>query len=296
MPDPLLILVALVAATFFAALILRGHVLPRVSGGAGKGVPVVALTGAPDSGKTTLFSALAFESRPKTHTSLTTSSAKVTLPTNPEASWVLLDLPGHARMRQQTQTALNNPDLRGVVFLVDIAALIRNASVVAEDLIHVLTTLTARSIRNPTLPTPHLLILATKSDLLPSATASRSTLAHDRLIALLARELDRVKAARAHTTGRIDTIERIPGSASASSNPFSFITWFFSGSATPSTTSQADESSILERAEDALWGDAAGGNGFRFENIEGVEVEFGVASAVKGQEGLTEVRDWLEGL
>lgn len=35
-------------------------------------------------------------------------------------------------MREQTQRALRDPKLKGVVFVVDVAALIRNGAIVAE--------------------------------------------------------------------------------------------------------------------------------------------------------------------
>lgn len=173
-----------------------------------------------------------------------------------------------------------------------------------RELIPILTTLCARARSSPTSPTPHLLILANKSDLLTkpsqSTTATTSdtktrTLAHDRLITLLTRELDRAKASRASTTGRIDTIDHIPSASTASFSPITMLKRFFgAAAAVPSAGTTADESWAVERAEEALWGGR--GDGFRFEDVEGVEVEFAVGSAVRGKEGLEEVWDWLSGL
>jgi signal recognition particle receptor subunit beta len=172
-----------------------------------------------------------------------------------------------------------------------------------RELIPILTTLCARAHSNPSAPPPHLLILANKSDLLtkpsqststaPSDTKTR-TLAHDRLITLLTRELDRAKASRASTTGRIDAIDHIPSASTTSFSPITWIKRFFGGAAAPTAGTTADESWAVERAEEALWGGR--GDGFRFEDVEGVDVEFGVGSAVRGKEGLEEVWDWLSGL
>lgn len=231
-------------------------------------------------------------------------------------------------MREQTQTALRDPALRGVVFVVDVAALIRNASLVTEyvppsprsslpsihhltcprrELIPILTTLCARALTHPSAPPVRLLILGNKSDLVakqptPSTEASienaRRAGTYDRLITLLIRDLSRVKSSRAASSGRIDSIDRIPTAATTTSrtNPLSIMRRFL-GSASLNTRPD-DDAYVTERAEDALWGSPSGSGDarFRFEEIEGVEVTVAVGSAVRGREGLAEVWEWLEGL
>ncbi|KAJ9116933.1 hypothetical protein QFC22_004591 [Naganishia vaughanmartiniae] len=293
--------------------------------GSGKGKPVVALAGAPDAGKTTIFSALAFQQQPQTHTSLTSSSSIITVPSSTSSgdmALTLVDLPGHRRMREQTQRALRDPKFKGVVFVVDVAALIRNGAMVAEELVPILTTLCAKSLSNQTQTPPKLLIMGNKSDLLvkPTSTQPGTTttatpkgtldvktraLARERLESLLTRELSRAKSSRASRTGRIESIDAVPSSNSS----FSLLGYLkrlfrLDPGVTPGAgvVGEKEEEWKVEQAEDAMWGERNGT--FRFEEVEGVDIEFAVGSAVgrgadgkrSEEDGLGELRDWLSEL
>ncbi|KAJ9122737.1 hypothetical protein QFC24_004166 [Naganishia onofrii] len=177
--------------------------------------------------------------------------------------------------------------------------------------IPILTSLCAKSLANASQQPPKLLIMGNKADLLakPSATqpASSTTtnatlldsktraLARERLESLLTRELTRAKSSRASTTGRIESIDAVPSSTSS----LSFLGYLkkllrIGGAVNVGAgVGEKEEEWKLEEAEDAMWG---GRNGtFKFEEVEGVDIEFAVGSAIGGgaQEGLGELREWL---
>ncbi|KAJ9101728.1 hypothetical protein QFC21_003067 [Naganishia friedmannii] len=316
----LLISIAVVNVLLYLYYSLRRSYNTNGTSASGKGRPMVALAGAPDAGKTTIFSALAFQQQPQTHTSLSSSSSLITVPSSTSSSDTtlsLIDLPGHRRMREQAQQALRDPKLKGVVFVVDVAALIRNGAMVAEELVPILTSLCAKSLANPTRQPLKLLIMGNKADLLvkPSATQPSSAtitnngtmntktraLARERLESLLTRELTRAKSSRASTTGRIEAIDAVPSSGSSLSllGYLRKLLRIGGGATVGAGLGEKEDEWKLEEAEDAMWG---GRNGtFRFEEVEGVDIEFAVGCALggKGQEekdGLGELRDWLSDL
>lgn len=160
----------------------------------------------------------------------------------------------------------------------------------SRELVPVLTALATKQQSTP----PRLLIIANKADLLAtsSSTSTDDTspiptktrqLALDRLQSLLQRELTRIKSSRlATSSSRIEGIERVPSGSPASL--MSLVKRFFGGAAV--------EEKEIEADGEAVWG---GSGAFEFKDVEGVEVDFAVSSAVRDV-GLDEVRDWLEGL
>lgn len=158
----------------------------------------------------------------------------------------------------------------------------------SRDLVPVLTALAAKQSATP----PRLLIIANKTDLLipTSSTANGETsaipsktrqLALDRLTTLLTRELTRIKSSRLSTSSsRIEGIDRVASSSSGSL--LGFVKRFFTGAG-------AVEEKEAEADGEAVWG---GAGPFEFKDVEGVEVEFAVGSAVR-EGGLGEVYEWL---
>jgi signal recognition particle receptor subunit beta len=141
----------------------------KARGGRRSGTPTVLLVGPSDAGKTALFAQvrckpsytsyltphrpadtphhshrvidyktltcqLSQNVYPPTHTSVQSSTATVPLASPDEPSVTkpvqLVDLPGHPRLRDEIHASL--PDASAVVFVVDIAAVVRNAAAVAE--------------------------------------------------------------------------------------------------------------------------------------------------------------------
>lgn len=124
-------------------------------------------------------------------------------------------------------------------------------------------------------PPPRLLILANKTDLLARSTAgetpsppelsqqARST-ALERVKSILTREMDRLKSAR----GAGGVGGRIEGMSRVSSSGGGFWARLFGSGASkePEATTEDDEALV--------WG---GAGAFRWEDVEGVEVSWGVS-------------------
>ncbi|KAF9246171.1 signal recognition particle receptor beta subunit-domain-containing protein [Melanogaster broomeanus] len=144
------------------------------------------LVGPPDSGKTAIMSNLAFNQTLPSHTSLQTNSTQVVL--SPTQTLRVIDVPGHPRIRDQFREHL--ADAKAIAFVVDSSTISRNAPVVAEHLHHVLHAITSLP---PTQPTPALLILAHKIDVLRSGASSNSAteVAISRVRTILERELEK---------------------------------------------------------------------------------------------------------
>ncbi|KDR73656.1 hypothetical protein GALMADRAFT_251437 [Galerina marginata CBS 339.88] len=145
------------------------------------------LVGPPDAGKTSIISQLAYAQTLPTQTSMQTNSSVISL--SPKKSIRVVDVPGHARLRNQFQEYL--PDAKVIGFVVDANTVSRNAPAVAEHLHYVLHALTSLP---PSQPQPALLIIAHKSDLFKStssAQTSASALAVNRVKAILERELEK---------------------------------------------------------------------------------------------------------
>lgn len=164
-----------------------------------------------------------------------------------------------------------------------------------RELPPILTTLctTSLSAKEPA----KLLILGSKTDLLtrppptgpsPTITSQSRQTAIDRLKSVLTREMDRLKQSRASTGGRIEGIGRVQSSGGTG-----LAGWWkrlFGGGAVI-----ADDGEV-EEDESLVWG---GKGSFKWEDVEGVEVEWGVSAlgGVKASgevgEGLREVEEWL---
>lgn len=167
--------------------------------------------------------------------------------------------------------------------------------IVIRELPPILTTLCAGSLASN--EPAKLLILGSKTDLLtrppptgpsPSITSQSRQTAVDRLKSVLTREMDRLKQSRASTGGRIEGIGRVQSSGGTGLAGL----WkrLFAGGVVV-----ADDGEV-EEDEGLVWG---GKGTFRWEDIEGVEVEWGVSSLggvkASGEEGdgLREVEEWL---
>ncbi|KAF9227499.1 hypothetical protein BS17DRAFT_773882 [Gyrodon lividus] len=154
------------------------------------------LLGPPDSGKTAIMSNLAYNQTLPSHTSLQTNSTQVVL--SPNKTLRVIDVPGHPRIRDQFREHLG--DAKAIAFVVDSSTISRNASVVAEHLHHVLHEITSLP---PTQPTPALLILAHKMDLLKLGASSNSAteVAISRVCTILERELEKRKVSQTEGVG-----------------------------------------------------------------------------------------------
>ncbi|ORY25713.1 signal recognition particle receptor beta subunit-domain-containing protein [Naematelia encephala] len=242
------------------------------------GVPTVLLVGPSDAGKTALFAKLVHNVYPQTHTSLKTSitTFPLTSPDEPEAparQIKLIDVPGHPRLKDEFGKYA--AEAWGVVFVVDVVGLVRNAGSVAEQLPPILTTLSNLSLR--TSQPLKLLILANKTDLLirptppsspspPNIPSPTLSTAHERLKSILTREMDRLKAARGAggVGGRIEGIGKVAGTGSGG-----FWTRLFGGSASSGSAAVEGEGDVEDEA--LIWG---GKGAWRWEDVEGVEVEW----------------------
>uniref|UniRef100_A0A8H7Y2X6 Signal recognition particle receptor subunit beta n=2 Tax=Psilocybe cubensis TaxID=181762 RepID=A0A8H7Y2X6_PSICU len=150
------------------------------------------LVGPPDAGKTSILSQLAYSQTLPTQTSMQINSAGVTL--SQSKSIRVVDVPGHARLRNQFEEYL--PETKVVGFVVDASTISRNAPAVAEHLHHILHALTSFP---PSQQPPLLVILAHKADLFKSTSSSNantSTLAINRVKAILERELEKRRASQ----------------------------------------------------------------------------------------------------
>lgn len=221
----------------------------------------VLLVGPLDAGKTAILSTLAYKQTLPSHTSMQSNSAVVPLA---QKTLRIIDIPGHPRIRDQFREHMQ--DARGIVFVVDASTVARAGPAVAEHLHQVLHAITSLP---PSRPTPALLIVAHKSDLLkPTAQATPDQLAINRVRTILERELERRRASQAGGVG----IEGLGA----------------------------------EGAESELGGlECSGAGEFKFENWEGGDVSFvgtyvAVGATVSAIEekghGLSPFNEWLEGL
>ncbi|WVF72454.1 hypothetical protein IAT40_007269 [Kwoniella sp. CBS 6097] len=274
------------------------------------GPATVLLVGPSDSGKTSLFAKLVHGIYPQTHTSVVPSITSFLLSSPYDDGTTknlrLIDLPGHPRLRDQLKKHVK--EASAVVFVVDVQAVVRNAASVAEELPPILSALSNLAIRlPPSSPPPKLLILAHKADLLarpappnthsppeiPEATLSTAT---DRLKSILTREMDRLKTSRESTGGKIEGMSRVSG---GSSSGFFGRLFGFGGSGAVAGGSGEDDEDEVD--ESLVWG---GKGSFRWEDVEGVEIEWaasglGVPASGKNGEakeegnGLDEVKRFI---
>lgn len=122
---------------------------------------------------------------------------------------------------------------------------------------------------------------------------------------IVTREMERLKASRGSTSGRIESISSIASAGSAPSllNLFGLLSFNKRQSSGPVVLSEEG----LEEAESMIWGQVGK---FKWEEVDGVEVEWGVsglaelqvgqkgvgsakAEVGEGDDGLNEVREWL---
>jgi len=210
----------------------------------------------------------------------------VTYPDEPEGTAKqvkLVDLPGHPRLQDEAKKYI--AEASAVVFVVDVAGVVRNATVVSESVVPgvclclliqrqlppLLTALASSALRNPSYPPPKVLFLAHKSDLLirppptagptpPSIPDAIRTTATDRLRSLLTREMDRLKSAKASTSGKIEGLSKVAGTGSGG-----FLSRLFGGGAA------VDDGGEGEDDETLIWG---GRGPFKWEDVEGLEIEW----------------------
>ncbi|KAK1924738.1 signal recognition particle receptor beta subunit-domain-containing protein [Papiliotrema laurentii] len=257
----------------------------KARGGRRSGTPTVLLVGPSDAGKTALFAQLSQNVYPPTHTSVQSSTATVPLASPDEPSVTkpvkLVDLPGHPRLRDEIHASL--PDASAVVFVVDIAAVVRNAAAVAEQIPPLLTSLAAAASRNAYSP-PRVLFLAHKADLLvrpqppsspspPDIPQTTKTTATERLRSILTREMDRLKSARSTTSGKIEGMGKVAGTGSSG-----LVGKIFGGGA----GGVAEDSVEGEEDETLIWG---GRGPFKWEDVEGVEIEWAASGLGAVQAG-----------
>ncbi|WVO21830.1 uncharacterized protein IAS62_003144 [Cryptococcus decagattii] len=254
------------------------------------GPATVLLVGPSDGGKTSLFSKLIHDIYPQTHTSIVPSDTTFDLDSPYEDGQKkqirLVDIPGHPRLRDEAKKYI--ADTAGVIFVVDIQGIVRNASGVAEQLPPILAALSNISARlPPSAPPPKLLLLAHKADLLARPTPSSShcppeiptstlTASTDRLKSILTREMDRLKSTRGETGGKIEGIGKVAGTSGG------FFSNLFGGRA--GDAGGEDEG---DEDESLIWG---GKGPFKWEDVEGVEVEWG-ASGLGATKGKTEAEN-----
>jgi signal recognition particle receptor subunit beta len=143
-----------------------------------------------------------------THASLQTNASFITLPeTNRKLR--VIDIPGHPRIRHQYRDHF--AESKAVVFVIDASTISRTGAVVAEHLHQVLHTFMSLP---PSQPSPALLILAHKCDLLTSTSSSgpSNQLAVNRVRTVLERELEKRKESQAGGMG----VESLGGEGDAS--------------------------------------------------------------------------------
>lgn len=220
----------------------------------------VLLVGPPDAGKTAIFSSFVYNQALPSHSSLQTNCAHVVLP--PSKTLRIVDVPGHPRIRDQFREHLRIA--KAIVFVVDASTVSRNAPAVAEHLHHVLHAVTSLP---PSQPTPKVLVLAHKTDLVKAGASSSSVteVAISRVRTVLERELGKRKASQ---TGGVGV------------------------------------ESMDAKSESELGGLECGGTaggGFKFSDWDGGEVDFigtwvEVGEKNGDQDGLHELKDWLERL
>ncbi|KZS92973.1 hypothetical protein SISNIDRAFT_549998 [Sistotremastrum niveocremeum HHB9708] len=219
---PLSLSSSLIAATAFVLALIAVYVYTRLKSRV-KASDILIL-GASDAGKTAILSSLVYDHALPTHTSLQTNFSVVALP-NAKRPWRVVDVPGHPRMRDQFREFL--PQAKAVVFVVDVSTVARNGLLVAEHLHQVLHAITSLP---PTQPTPLLLLLAHKSDLLTSsATSTAPQVAVTRLTTILERELEKRRVSQANGVGveglGEEESEEMGGLECAGAGPFKFAEW-----------------------------------------------------------------------
>ncbi|WRT66952.1 uncharacterized protein IL334_003917 [Kwoniella shivajii] len=264
----------LVVLLLFLSLFRSGKKTSRRSGPS-----TILLVGSSDGGKTSIFTKLVQGIYPQTHTSIQASSTTISFPSPDSDGQVkpikLVDLPGHPRLRDELKKHVK--DASGVVFVVDVQALVRNSASVAEELPPILIALSNLSTASSSYEPIKFLILAHKSDLLvrPSPPTTRSppdipeaslTTARERVKSILTRELDRLKSSRGGSGGKIEGMGKVAGTSNAGF--FSKILGFGGGSV--DVGGQGDEG----EDESLIWG---GKGPFKWEDVEGVEIEWGAS-------------------
>ncbi|TEB25910.1 P-loop containing nucleoside triphosphate hydrolase protein [Coprinellus micaceus] len=180
------------------------------------------LTGPMDSGKTAIFSRLAYTHSLPTLTSLQTNSSTISL--SPSKNVRVVDVPGHPRIRGQCTEHLG--DAKVLAFVVDSNTISRNGAAVAEHLHTILHSLTSLP---PSQTPPQLLILCNKADMLGknSTGSSTSTLAINRVRTILERELEkrRVSTAGGVAVEGLGEDEGDGGEGTDGNAPFRFEEW-----------------------------------------------------------------------
>ncbi|KAF6763842.1 signal recognition particle receptor beta subunit-domain-containing protein [Ephemerocybe angulata] len=154
------------------------------------------LVGPMDSGKTAIFSRLAYAQTLPTHTSLQANASDISL--TPSKTIRIIDIPGHPRIRNQFTDHLSSA--KAIAFVVDSNSVSRTGPAVAEHLHHILHALTSLP---PSQTPPLLTILCNKSDLLKTSTTSgpASSLATNRVKTILERELEKRRVAQSASVG-----------------------------------------------------------------------------------------------
>jgi len=232
----------------------------------------VLLVGPLDSGKTALFTNMAYEQHLLSHTSL---QPNIGLFQQDSKMIRLIDIPGHPRLRSRFKEHLQT--IHGVVFTVDANTIARNGAAVAEHLHLVLSSV------QPLSRPPRLFLLATKADLVQQASQPPTDAtgpyvhpARTRVVSVLEREVEKRRLASANqkSGGAMEALGAVAGGEK---------TGLF-GSAAPMETEELAEG-VLEIGRDGVW---------RF----GDEWEMGISWVGTGdrEEGLRPLRDWLDSL
>ncbi|KAH9930710.1 P-loop containing nucleoside triphosphate hydrolase protein [Fomitopsis serialis] len=181
------------------------------------------LVGPSDAGKTAIFSSLVYKQPLSSHTSM---QPNVSIMPVQEKSLRVVDVPGHPRIRDQFHEYM--ADAQGIAFVVDTSTISRNGAVVAEHLHQVLHAITSLP---PSRPTPALVIVAHKADLLKAtAQATPAQLAINRVRSILERELEKRRASQAggvgiEGLGAEDTESEMGGLECGGSGEFRFDAW-----------------------------------------------------------------------
>ncbi|KAK7467342.1 hypothetical protein VKT23_004399 [Stygiomarasmius scandens] len=220
----------------------------------------LVLVGAPDSGKTALFTSLVYNQTTPTLTSLQTNSSLVPR-SGSKQPFRIVDIPGHPRIRDQFKEFV--PDAKALVFVVDANTISRNASTVAEHLHLVMDAIVSLP---PSHQLPSLIILAHKADLLKTTSVSSDSisLAVNRVQTVLERELEKRRISQSGGMG----IESMGGE---------------------------DEKSEIGGLECS-----GPDSTFKFENWDGGEVLFlgtsvkAAKTSNDSKDGLAPLQDWIE--
>ncbi|KAK2466714.1 hypothetical protein APHAL10511_000972 [Amanita phalloides] len=251
-----LALTSILIACILVALVFLFN---RKSSQKGDALLIVGPSGA---GKTAIWSSLAYDETPLTHTSLQTNSAVYQFAKSNKAIRII-DVPGHPRLRDQFRNYLT--DARAVAFVVDANSISRSGAAVAEHLHHVLHAITSLSPPQ----SPPLLILVHKVDLLKtlsSAPGHAADLVITRVKTILERELEKRRAVQSNSVG----VEGL------------------------GEEGEGFELGGLDCGENAA-------NAFKFDEWEGGEITFlatwlhiQAPVSEKGEAGLASLTDWLE--